>query len=42
MKGFNNFRNDISAMIGAKLAKNFLFNIFRALWVVITPTLVLV
>jgi hypothetical protein len=42
IKGFNKFRNDLTAMIGPKIAKHFLFNIFRALWVVITPTIVLV
>ena len=40
--GFDNFRNDLAAMLGPKIVYHFSFNLFRILWCFITPLIVLV
>lgn len=40
--GFNNFRKDLSAMLGEKVVNHKLFNIFRLFWCFITPAIVIV
>ena len=40
--GFENFRKDISTMIGEKLTNHFLFNIWGICWIVISPGIIFV
>ncbi|CAF0729098.1 unnamed protein product [Brachionus calyciflorus] len=39
--GFNNFRKDLSTMLGTKITDSIFFNIFRILWCFLTPVIVL-
>jgi solute carrier family 6 (neurotransmitter transporter, glycine) member 5/9 len=40
--GFNNFRNDIQAMLGKNITKHKLFNIWKLLWTIIIPIILLI
>lgn len=39
--GFNNFRNDIQAMLGKKIVRHRLFNVWRILWAILIPIILL-
>jgi SNF family Na+-dependent transporter len=40
--GFENYRKDISTMIGENITNHFLFNLWRICWTFISPAIVIV